>query len=336
MGLAHPVPRLATLVAASAFDAAIHDGFGEANGINCYRGYSAEYMDWDLGHYLSADFTGEWLPRYVLESPRKHLSVYHLVGALDPTWPNDIRDRAGDGLPEALMEWVTADCLTHIKVKLNGRDLRWDLERVINVDNAVHCASPRSEQRSYSLDFNERCEDAAYVLEFFERLRTTSAELFDRIQYIEQPTARELIPTPSCDVHRAAALKPVVIDESLVDFESLLRARDLGYSGIALKVCKGQSSTLLLAAAAQKFGMFVCVQDLTCPGASLLHSAGLAARIPGVAAVEANARQYVPSANAAWATHFPEVMKVENGRIRTERLDGPGLGAGFEVNVCTA
>ena len=71
-------------------------------------------------------------------------------------------------------------------------------------------------------------------------------------------------------------------------------ARELGYTGAALKACKGQTQSLLLAAAAQKFGMFLCVQDLTCPGASLIHSAGLAAHIPGVAAIEANARQYFP------------------------------------------
>ena len=134
-------------------------------------------------------------------------------------------------------------------------------------------------------------------------------------------------------MHRAARLKPVVADESLVDYESLLAARDLDYSGVALKACKGQSNALLMAAAAQKFGMYVCVQDLTCPGASLLHSAGLAAHVPAVSAIEANARQYVPAANAPWCGQFPEIMKLENGQMRTARLDGPGLGTCCEVTV---
>ena len=81
-------------------------------------------------------------------------------------------------------------------------------------------------------------------------------------------------------MHKAAEIKPVVIDESLVDFESLLLARDLGYTGVALKACKGQTQALLMGAAAQKYNLFLCVQDLTCPGASFLHSAGLAAHIP--------------------------------------------------------
>src|SRR5439155_19890540 len=98
-------------------------------------------------------------------------------------------------------------------------------------------------------------------------------------------------------MHEAAKLRHVGIAESLIDLASLLLARDKGYTGAALKACKGQSQSLLMAAAARKLGMFLCVQDLTCPGASLIHSAGLAAHVPGVEAVEANARQYVPAAN---------------------------------------
>src|SRR5260370_39502342 len=106
-------------------------------------------------------------------------------------------------------------------------------------------------------------------------------------------------------MHEASKLRPVVIDESLLDLESLRLARAMGYTGAALKACKGQSQALLMAAAAQKYGLFLCVQDLTCPGASLIHSAGLAAHVPGVAAIEANARQYMPSANKAWEERFP-------------------------------
>ena len=67
-------------------------------------------------------------------------------------------------------------------------------------------------------------------------------------------------------MHEAAKLKPVVIDESLIDLESLQLAREMGYTGVAFKACKGQTQTLLLAAAAQKYGLFRCVQDLTCVG----------------------------------------------------------------------
>src|SRR5258708_32152216 len=99
------------------------------------------------------------------------------------------------------------------------------------------------------------------------------------------------------------------------------------YKGAALKACKGQSQSLLLAAAARKFGMFLCVQDLTCPGASLIHSAGLAAHVPGVAAIESNARQYCPAANKPWKERFPGVFRITDGTMETGLLTNPGLSA---------
>jgi hypothetical protein len=83
----------------------------------------------------------------------------------------------------------------------------------------------------------------------------------------------------------------------------------------------------LLAAAAQKYRMFLCVQDLTCPGASLIHSAGLAAHVPGVTAIESNARQYVPAANKPWEPRFPRIFRIVDGTMETGVLTGRGLGA---------
>ena len=151
-----------------------------------------------------------------------------------------------------------------------------------------------TKQWFYSLDFNEKCPNVEYLLDMLRQVKEKSPAGFDRIQYIEQPTARDLKAHRANVMHEASKLRPVVIDESLTDLESLMLAREMGYTGAALKACKGQSQALLMAAAAQKWKMFLCVQDLTCPGASLIHSAGLAAHVPGVAAIEANARQYVP------------------------------------------
>jgi len=178
----------------------------------------------------------------------------------------------------------------------------------------------------YSADFNERCQNVEYVLEFLSKVKERSPAAYQRLQYIEQPTHRDLAAHPENRMHEAAKLKPVVIDESLVDFESLLLARELGYSGVALKACKGHSEALLAAAAAQKYQMFLCVQDLTCPGASFLHSASLSARIPGVAAIEGNARQYCPAANRGWEDVYPGMFRITDGTVETAILSGPGLG----------
>ena len=132
-------------------------------------------------------------------------------------------------------------------------------------------------------------------------------------------------------MHEAARIKPVVIDESLVDLSSLLMSRELGYSGVALKACKGHSEALLMGAAAQKYGMFLCVQDLTCPGASFLHSAALAARIPTVAAIEGNGRQYCPAGNLGWTDRYPSMFEITDGTVGTAVLNDVGLG--FDTNV---
>ena len=328
--LAEAIPKLATLVVASAFDAALHDGFAKASKINCFHGYSSQYMKRDASAYLDSSFTGQYLDQCLLPAPRQSMPLYHLVGALDPITGTDLSRPLHDGLPETLGDWIRTDGLTHIKIKLNGDDLPWDVERVVQID--AEAQSVRTGAWHYSLDFNERCPNVEYLLEFLARIEERSLDLMSRIQYIEQPTARDLKSKPENRMHKAAQIKPVVIDESLVDYESLLAARDLGYTGVALKACKGQGNALLMAMAAMKFGLFLCVQDLTCPGAALIQSAGLAAHIRGVAGIEANARQFVPLANQLWDTRFPGIFTIREGSMATGQLTGPGLGA-FEAKL---
>ena len=327
--LAEPIPKLCTLVTASPFDAAIHDAYGKLHRRNCYLTYGPEFLNRDLAEFLGRDFKGEHLDRYVLVSPQKRLPLYHLVGAVDPLVEADIASRVGDGLPETLPEWIQYNGLTHLKIKLNGNDLKWDVERVVAVDRVTTETQKRRgvEGSVYSLDFNEKCPNVGYLLDFLRLLKERTPAGYDRIQYVEQPTARDLKTHRANTMHEAARLKPVVIDESLTDLENLMLAREMGYSGVALKACKGQSQSLLMAAAAQKYKMFMCVQDLTCPGASLIHSAGLAAHIPGIAAIEANARQYCPVANRGWEERFPGIFRIKDGTMDTSGLNLPGLGA---------
>ncbi|MBI1389993.1 MAG: hypothetical protein GC154_16250 [bacterium] len=329
LALGEPIPKLCTLVVASPFDAAIHDAYGKLHGVSAYAALSRDFMRYDLAHYLDESFLDESLQQYVSPTPKHFMPLYHLVGAVDPLTEADVETRLHDGLAQTLPEWIEQDGLTHLKIKLNGDNLDWDVNRVARVDRLAEETQQRLgvDEWVYSLDFNERCESADYLLEFLRRVQQAAPRALDRVQYIEQPTARDLKAHPENKMHKAAAVKPVVIDESLVDYESLLLARELGYTGVALKACKGQSQALLMAAAAQKFGMFLCVQDLTCPGASFVHSAGLAAHVPPVAAIEGNGRQYCPAANVEWEKRFPSLFKVANGRIDTSAIDGPGLGA---------
>jgi L-alanine-DL-glutamate epimerase-like enolase superfamily enzyme len=326
--LAFPVPKLCTLVVASPVDAAIHDAFGKLHGRNSFYLSGREFVKYDLAHYLDSSFRGEYLDRYVAPKMTARVRMYHSVGASDPLTRAEVKKQLHDGLPECLEDWIPYSGVTAIKIKLNGGDLKADVERVAGIDRVTIAAQAKRgfKEWLYSLDFNERCPDAQYLLDFVRQIKIKAPDAFDRAQYVEQPTARDLWANRGNTMFEVAKLRPVVIDESLTGLDTLLLAREMGYTGVALKACKGQSQTLLLAAAAQRYKMFRCVQDLTCPGAALVHSVGIAAHIPGTSALEANAREYVPAASAGWEKKFPGIFDVRDGWLKTAGLDGPGLG----------
>ncbi len=328
MNLKEEIPKLCVLVTASPFDAAIHDAYGKLLNLNVYHAYGPEFMNDDLSRYLTNEFKGEYLDKYTLREPKEQMPLYHLIGALDPLTEADISQRLNDGYPETLPEWIQSDGLTHLKIKLSGNDLDWDVNRVLAIDKVCRETQSRRNVDTwyYSADFNEKCPDVEYLIDFLNRIKESSKECFERIQYIEQPTSRYLKEHREDRMHKAAKIKPVVIDEALVDFEHLQLAMELGYSGVALKTCKGQSQALLMGAAALKYNLFLCVQDLTLVGVSFLHSAGLCARIPKVTAIEGNGRQYCPVANKGWEDKWPSIFKVKNGMLGTAALVHTGLG----------
>ena len=326
--LPQPIPKLCTLVTASPFDAAIHDAFGKLHGRSSFSVCGREFVKHDLAHYLNDNFRGEYLDQYIARTPRKKIRMYHSVGASDPLTLADVARPIHDGLPETLEDWIPYSGVTAIKIKLNGNDLASDVDRVARIDRVTTAAQAKRGFRDwiYSLDFNERCPNVSYLLEFERRLNEKAATAFTRVQYIEQPTARDLASDRANTMFEAAKRKPVVIDESLTGLDALLLARQMGYTGVALKACKGISQSLLLAAAAQKYRMFRCVQDLTCPGAAFVESVDIAAHVPGASALEANAREYVPSANRGWEKRYPGIFNVKDGYLDTTGLNGPGLG----------
>jgi L-alanine-DL-glutamate epimerase-like enolase superfamily enzyme len=317
------MPKLCALVVFSAFDIAAFDAWGKMQGGSTFALLRQAPEASDLSRWLGVGFERFALSEVIRPAPVESLPLFHLVGGLDPLTPADVTKPIGDGLPEHLEAWIEKDQLTHLKIKLRGDDPEWDYQRILAVDriaSAKVCGEP-----VFSLDFNEKCPSGAALVELLERVRKNAPRAFQRIAYVEQPTSRELKDRPEDKMHDAAKLKPVVIDEALTDYDAFQRARSLGYSGVALKACKGIGPSLLMAAACRKDDLSLCVQDLTCPGLSLLASMTLAAWL-GVSAIEANARQFCPSANEAWAKKRPEVFTVRDGRVDTSRFHGSGLG----------
>lgn len=324
--LAASIPKLCTQVTASPFDAALHDAYGKLLGVSAFAALSQTLIGHDLSRYLNGDFKSDDLQRYVNSKPRDWIWLFHSVGGLDVVLPSELKERVGDGLPETLGEWIKRDSLECIKIKLQGENLEWDIARTVAIDRVARETRPDVKWQ-YCSDFNERCPNVEYVLEYLRKVKEQAPLGFESILYLEQPTRRDIRADRSNLMHEAAKLRPVVIDESLTDLESLLLARELGYTGACLKACKGQSHAMLMAAAGRKYGMFLCVQDLTCPGASLIHSAGIASHVPGCSTIEANSREYVPAANAAWMKKFPGIFDSRDGKLHTKSLTGPGLSA---------
>jgi L-alanine-DL-glutamate epimerase-like enolase superfamily enzyme len=332
MKLQEPIPDLAIALAMSSTDIAIHDAFGRLHGTNSFNLMTPEMVGTDLSTWLGEDFVGKHLTDVVLPKPAPTLNLYHLVGSLDPLSNDDLNRKVGDGLPETLEEWIQKQQLSHLKVKITGQDLDADVGRVFEIDRIAMRVAP-TRVWSYSIDFNEACENEDYVIDFLERLDRLSKDSTSKLHYIEQPMQRDLKARKEVTMHRVSRLKPVVIDESLTDLESLMFAKQQGYSGVALKACKGITDSVLYAAAAKHYGMKIYVQDLTCVGASFLTSASLASRISGITAVEGNGRQYCPAGNKDWESLYRPMFHVLGGVVPTELLGGTGLGFAWPRNM---
>ncbi|MEX0818677.1 MAG: hypothetical protein WD070_03760, partial [Pirellulaceae bacterium] len=176
LALQDEMPRLAQLVAASPLEAAIYDAYGKTLGENSYNLLGPEFVNSDLATYLTDEFRGEYLDQYTSRECKPRLPLYHLVGALDPLTDSEIATRLDDGLPETLGEWITADGLTHLKIKLNGDDLSWDVERVAAIERVAQesQAARGCDTWHYSLDFNEKCANVQYVLDFLAKVEENS------------------------------------------------------------------------------------------------------------------------------------------------------------------
>lgn len=331
--LAEEMPFLGALVCASPVDAALHDAFGHVNGISSYDGYGPEFMDHDLGYYLGPAFAGKYPGQYLRPAFLPEIPIFHLVGGLDKLTKDEVDETdPDDGLPNSLDEWVARDGVYCLKVKLRGTDLAWDLDRTIAVYEIGRRELDKQGQPNLymSADTNEQCESPDYIVEYLHRLKERSPEAFNAVLYIEQPTERDLT-AHRFDMRGIAALKPVILDESLVDLESFDLAVELGWSGIALKTCKGHSADLLFVAKATELGMPYTVQDLTNPSLALIHSVGLAARLNTLMGVEANSRQFFPFATPeAERRVHPDIFTVRQGVARTGSLQGNGLGYQME------
>jgi L-alanine-DL-glutamate epimerase-like enolase superfamily enzyme len=322
-----PVPRLAALVCASAYDLALHDAFGVLHGVPIYRTYNAAWMNRDLSAYLEpaegsrASFAGVYPSDFLVEPPST-LPAWHLVGGKDPASPAELNgDEPDDGYPVLLRDWIRRDGLTCLKVKLRGDDARWDLDRLIEVGRMAI----EEGVLWLTTDFNCTVSDPEYVNAILDRLVRDEPRIYGMILYVEQPFPYDLEASP-IDVHSVSARKPLFMDESAHDWHLVRLGRSLGWTGVALKTCKTQTGALLSLCWAKAHGMTLMVQDLTNPMLSQVSHALLAAHAGTIMGVETNACQFYPEASLPEMAVHPGLYRRERGEIRLDSIRGPGFG----------
>ncbi len=309
-GVADELPPLAQAMCLSPFDAAIHDAVGRSLGLSAMRLYEGEASATSADRWFDGRGAFAAIADVITPTPRDRFPAWWIVGKNDDL-ERDVRpqfDRRG------------YHCF---KLKLHGRDVAEDVSRT---HETCEAALGWGCQPRLSVDTNEACADAAFVLDYLERLRRDHPTTFERLEYLEQPTARDIAANPE-DWRDVTPLKPVLLDEGLTSLDRLPLALEQGWSGLALKTCKGHSFALVAAAWAKQNGLIVALQDLTNPGISAVHAALFAAYVPTINGAELNSPQFTPSANARCMADWPGLFEVKDGQHRLDHLAPAGLGS---------
>ena len=315
------MPHLAALICASAFDIAVHDAYGNSLGKSTYDTYNKEYMEHDLAWFYGDDsFAGKYPSDYFVSVPDT-LPVWHLVGGKDLLTEAELTgNEPDDGYPVTLTEWIKRDGLTCLKIKLTGKDADWDYNRMVSVGKiALEYGCD-----SLSPDLNCQVTDPEYVNVLLDKLQANEPEIFDLVVYVEQPFPYDL-EANRIDVHSCSARKPLFMDESAHDWRFVKLGYELGWNGVALKVCKTQTGALLSACWAKEHGMKLMVQDLTNPTYAVMPHVLLAANIGTIRGVECNAPQFYPQASLEMEKLHPGLYERRNGVVVINSLKGSGF-----------
>jgi L-alanine-DL-glutamate epimerase-like enolase superfamily enzyme len=306
------IPVLARAMCLSPFDAALHDAAGQAVNRSAFDFYDEEHPIPSADRCFSNSSPCKAIQRVLRAAdPRRNLPACFIVGK-DDVLERDVRP------------WATERGYRAFKLKIMGRDNAVDVKRTVEVYRAVRewgVADP-----FLTVDSNEGNPDAGSVMDYLQRLRAEDAGAFEALRYLEQPTGRDILQHQH-DWRAVSKLKPVMLDEGLTSLELLPEAMAQGWTGLALKTCKGHSFALLAAAWAHAQGMLLSLQDLTNPGFSLIHGALLGANLPTINGVELNSPQFTPAANERWLPRLAKLFAPTDGVHRLPMPRPVGLGS---------
>ncbi len=303
-------PILARAMCGSPFDAAIHDAAGLALGCSAFALYQVHAAIPSADRYFPATGACRAVAD-VIQLPRSELPAWYIVG----------RD---DCLERTMVPAVKKHGYGCFKLKVTGRDNQADVDRTVEVFRKAMERNLRAPQ--ITIDSNEANTSSDSVLDYLEKLETTDVHAYNALKYLEQPTDRDIRRVPF-DWHDVARRKPVLVDEGLSELRLLEESRRQGYSGFALKTCKGHSMLLVSAAWARQHDMLISLQDLTNPGIALIHGALVGSHLPTINGAELNSPQFTPAANDEFLPRLQELFEPRDGVHRLPKTIPNGLGS---------
>ena len=272
--------------------------------------------------------------------PASSIAARHTVGLVDPITKADQAERVGDGLPETLEEVISAYGHRWFKLKVAG-NIAADVERLTRIASVLDRIEGGYRA---TLDGNEQYANVDGVLELWTRMRAQPhlARLCDSVVFIEQPIKRQA--ALAHDVRALAAHKPIIIDESDDSLDAFVRARQMGYTGVSSKTCKGLYKSLLNRARCLNWNREEGFDEVAVPNAArylmsaedLTIQAGLALQqdlalvsLLGITHVERNGHHYVngmaglPAAEQkAFLAAHPDLYEFSHGAVRVRIRDG--------------
>ena len=287
--------------------------------------------------------------------PAAEIACRHTVGLVDPIVAADQAPgtRVNDGLPETLEEVVATYGHRYFKLKVSGQ-IEADVERLTRIAGVLDTIEGPVH---VTLDGNEQYESVEAVVALWQAMEREPAlqRLCASTLFIEQPIRRQIALARS--VAPLARLRPVIIDESDGDLDAFPRARDLGYTGVSSKNCKGFYKSLVNLARCRLWNaegdrrFFMSGEDLTTQAGLSVQQDLALVDLLGITHVERNGHHFidgfagrpVEEQNAFLQAH-PDLyrrqagrvrLRIENGVLHIGSLDCPGFATSVVPDLST-
>jgi hypothetical protein len=272
--------------------------------------------------------------------PASTISARHTVGLVDPITADDQETRVDDGLPETLEEVVKAYGHRWFKLKVGG-DIAADVDRLARIASVLDRVEGGYRA---TLDGNEQYADVDGIIELWHRMRADQrlARLCRSVSFIEQPIKRQA--ALSQNVSGLSTQRPVIIDESDDSLDAFVQGRQMGYTGVSSKTCKGFYKSLVNRARCLKWNheesrdevldptnprYIMSAEDLTIQAGLALQQDLALVALMGIKHVERNGHHYVngmaglPEAEQdAFLAAHGDLYERSHGAVRVRIRDG--------------